>query len=105
MAGHLLAAAASLGWFHGVLAQQLDVARVFDERNVPPIRKLLEKGDYGNVAKLCALFIERGQPSPEWWIMRLESDLALGEVDDIEHHRSTKVTRVTKVTKKAMVPT
>lgn len=83
IAGKFLAAFASLWLSASVRAQELDLGRVFDQRNVPPIQEALSKGDYSNVAKLCAVFIERGQPSPQWWIMRVQADVALGSVDDI----------------------
>ena len=79
--GRFLAAGVSFAL--SAAAQTLDTERIFDERNLEPVRELLDIGDYGNVAKVCTLFIERGQPSPEWWIMRLKADVVLGEVQDI----------------------
>ncbi|MFZ4766372.1 MAG: tetratricopeptide repeat protein, partial [Roseimicrobium sp.] len=64
-------------------AQNLDLERVFDQRQIQPVRALLAGGDYANVARLCELFIERGQPSPEWWEMRLQAYVALGRVEEI----------------------
>lgn len=64
-------------------AQTLDVQRVFDARRIAPVKQLLAEGDYGNVAKICTVFIERGQPSPEWWTMRLQAGAVLGAVTDI----------------------
>lgn len=83
IAGRFLAAFASLSLPVLASAQDLDVQRVFDQRNVEPVRERLAAGDYPTVAKLCTLFIERGQPSPEWWIMRVQADMALGQVNDI----------------------
>ena len=83
MAGTFLAACASLGLSAFAPAQELDLGLVFDQRKVEPMRELLNKGDYANVAKLCSIFIENGQPSPDWWIMRVQADVALGAVDDI----------------------
>lgn len=67
----------------GVLAQNLDIERVFDQRQIEPVRELLAKGDYANVARLCEIFLQRGQPSPDWWIMRLEACTALGNADEV----------------------
>ena len=59
------------------------MGRVMDERNLEPMRELYRQGEYGRVAKICEIFIERGQPSPEWWIFRLEAYDALGRVPDL----------------------
>jgi tetratricopeptide (TPR) repeat protein len=83
MAGRFLAACASLGLPAIAPAQELDLGLVFDQRKVEPMKELLSKGDYANVAKLCSIFIENGQPSPDWWIMRVQAGVALGAVDDI----------------------
>src|SRR5262245_28703804 len=83
MAGALPALLATLAFPVFLQSQELDVGLVFDKKKVAPVRELLQAGDYGNVAKLCALFIERGQPSPDWWIMRLEAASVIGDVDAI----------------------
>lgn len=66
-----------LGGMQGT-AQTLDLKRVFDERNLPPVKALLQEGEYPQAARLSELYIENGAPSPEWWSIRLESLLALG---------------------------
>lgn len=63
-------------------AQELDVARIFDERNLKPVQQMIETGDYELAARICQMAIGRGQPSPEWRIMRVKSLAALGEIDE-----------------------
>lgn len=77
VAGGFLASAAWLP------AQTLDLKRVFDERNLPPVRVLIQEGEYQQVARLSELYIQNGAPSPEWWILRLEALRALGRKDDV----------------------
>ncbi|RBP47906.1 tetratricopeptide repeat protein [Roseimicrobium gellanilyticum] len=83
LAGLSLAACASLVLIRPVSAQELDVARVFDERNIEPMRELYQQGEYERVAEIAKVFIERGQPSPEWWIFRLKACHDLGRVDEL----------------------
>ena len=59
------------------------MARVFDERNIEPMRELYQQGEYDRVAEISRIFIERGQPSPEWWIFRLKACHELGRVDEL----------------------
>ena len=59
------------------------MARVVDERNIEPMRELYQHGEYERVAEISRIFIERGQPSPEWWIFRLKACHELGRVDDL----------------------
>ncbi len=84
-AGLSLAAGASLvlSLTPFLRAQELDVERVFDERNLEPMRQLYREGEYDRVAKITELFIQQGQPSPEWWIFRLKACHELGRVQDI----------------------
>ncbi|HSI64597.1 MAG TPA: hypothetical protein VLE43_15820, partial [Candidatus Saccharimonadia bacterium] len=83
LAGFSLAACASLVAVSSLCAQELDVARVVDERNIEPMRELYQHGEYERVAEISRIFIERGQPSPEWWIFRLKACHELGRVDDL----------------------
>lgn len=83
LAGLSLAAFASLAPMGILPGQELDVARVFDERNIEPMRDLYQQGDYERVAEVSRMFIERGQPSPEWWIFRLKACHELGRVDEL----------------------
>src|SRR5688500_539704 len=83
LAGLSLAACASLVAIPSLSAQELDVARVFDERNIEPMREIYQQGEYVRVAEMSKTVIERGQPSLEWWIFRLKACHELGRVDDI----------------------
>lgn len=65
-----------------VAAQELDLARIFDERNLQPVKQLLEVGDYELASRICQMAIQRNQPSAEWRLMRVRALTALGEVDE-----------------------
>ncbi len=64
------------------LSAQQTREEYFDARNVPLVRGLLEKGDYDTCLRACAIAIERGQPSPEWPVMRLAALSELGRDDE-----------------------
>lgn len=87
LSGQSLVACASLALLAmtvpGRAQDQLDVARVFDERNLEPMRDLFLSGEYDRVAKIAEIFIKQGQPSPEWWIFRLRACHELGRVTEL----------------------
>src|SRR6476646_4276588 len=64
------------------LQAQSSYEEYFDARNVPVVRGLLEKGDYENCLRACSIAIERGQPSPEWPVMRLAALAELGRTGE-----------------------
>ena len=74
----IAAIAATLCVPSGDALGQNDYKRIFDEDNIPPVRELLLSGRYDLVERLCESAIRRGQPSPEWQLMRFESMVALG---------------------------
>lgn len=63
--------------------QTLDVDRIFDQKRLEPIREMLAKGDYANVAKISKAFLDHGAPSEDWWVLRLQADMATGDLKDI----------------------
>lgn len=71
----LLSACAVL---HG---QQIDLERIFEERNLGPVAELLAHGDYELVARIGEAAAEKGLKAPEWRLMRLR---ALAETGHIE---------------------
>lgn len=66
----------SIAW-----AQQLDVGRVFEEKNLEPVRELLAKGEYDLCERSCKSAISQGAKLPEWRLLRLRALLALGQED------------------------
>ena len=63
------------------LAQQLDVEKMFEERNLGPVADLLAKGDYELVARIGEAAAERGLKAAEWRIMRFRALAELGQVE------------------------
>ena len=49
----------------GAMAQQLDVDRIFEERNLGPVAKLLEHGEYDLCARICEQAISRNLKAVE----------------------------------------
>jgi hypothetical protein len=62
-------------------AQQLDVEKMFEERNLGPVAALLAKGDYELVARIGAAAAERGLKAAEWRIMRFKALAELGQME------------------------
>ena len=62
-------------------AQQLDVQRIFDEKNLEPVAGMVEVGEYELAARVCDLAIKRDQPSPEWRLLRMRALAAMGQGD------------------------
>ena len=61
--------------------QDLDVERIFDEKNLEPIRQMLAAGEHDLAARICDAAVKRGQPSPEWRVILMLGQRALGDVD------------------------
>ena len=53
--------------------QDLDLDRLFEDRNLGPVTELLKKGDYDLVARICEAAIQRGMKAPEWRLLRLQA--------------------------------
>lgn len=62
-----------------VPAQELDVERVFEDRNLAPVAAILAKGEYELCARICEAAIQRGMKAPEWRLMRLYALMAQGQ--------------------------
>lgn len=62
-------------------AQQIDLEKIFEERNLGPVGELLAKGDYELVARIGEAAVEKGLKAPEWRIMRLKALVELGQIE------------------------
>ncbi|HYF37096.1 MAG TPA: hypothetical protein VD994_17485, partial [Prosthecobacter sp.] len=71
----LLLAVLSLAPVH---AQELDVERLFEDRNLEPVSQLLAHGEYELCGRICEAAIQRGMKAPEWRLMRVRALMALG---------------------------
>jgi predicted Zn-dependent protease len=65
-----------------VTAQDLDLERIFDEKNLGPIRLMLAGGEYDLAARIGEAAVQRGQPSPDWREIRIRALMAMGQVDE-----------------------
>ncbi|MEQ1748745.1 MAG: hypothetical protein ABL974_04950 [Prosthecobacter sp.] len=69
--------------------QDLDVERLFEERNIGPAKELLAKGNDELAARICEAAIQRGMKAPEWRIIRVRSLMHLGRDtearDEVQH--------------------
>ncbi|MBL9178281.1 MAG: tetratricopeptide repeat protein [Verrucomicrobiaceae bacterium] len=61
-------------------AQQLDLEKMFEERNLGPVGELLAHGDYELVARIGEAAAEKGLKAPEWRIMRLKALAEMGRI-------------------------
>ncbi len=61
-------------------AQQLDLEKIFEERNLGPVGELLARGDYDLVARIGEAAANKGLKAPEWRILRLKALVELGKV-------------------------
>ena len=59
-------------------AQELDVSRIFDEKNMQVVGQMIEAGEYELAARICELAVQREQPSIEWRLYRLRALVPLG---------------------------
>lgn len=59
--------------------QQLDVERMFEDRNLGPVANLLNRGDYELCGRICEAAIARGMKSPEWRLMRVRALMLQGQ--------------------------
>ncbi len=58
--------------------QQLDLERLFEDRNLGPVTDLLNKGEYDLVSRICEAAVLRGMKAPEWRIIRIRALISLG---------------------------
>jgi hypothetical protein len=65
-----------------VRAQQIDLEKIFEERNLGPVGELLARGDYELVARIGEAAAEKGLKAPEWRILRLKALVELGQIED-----------------------
>lgn len=69
----LLAAVAS--------AQQIDLEKIFEERNLGPVGELLARGDYELVARIGEAAVEKGLKAPEWRLLRFRALVEMGQLE------------------------
>lgn len=59
-------------------AQDLDLNRLFEDRNLGPVTELLDKGEYDLASRISESAVLRGLKAPEWRLIRLRSLMLLG---------------------------
>jgi hypothetical protein len=64
-----------------VRAQQIDLEKIFEEKNLGPVGELLARGDYELVARIGEAAAEKGLKAPEWRILRLKALVELGQIE------------------------
>ncbi|MDB6004909.1 MAG: hypothetical protein JWR15_1896 [Prosthecobacter sp.] len=62
-------------------AQQIDLERIFEEKNLGPVGELLAKGDYELVARIGEAAAGKGLKAPEWRILRFKALREMGHVE------------------------
>lgn len=62
-------------------AQQIDLEKIFEERNLGPVAELLAQGDYELVARVGESAMEKGLKAPEWRILRLKALIEMGQIE------------------------
>jgi len=64
-----------------VQAQQIDLEKIFEERNLGPVGDLLAQGEYTLVARIGEAAVEKGLKAPDWRLLRLRALTELGQID------------------------
>ncbi len=64
-----------------VRGQQIDLEKIFEERNLGPVGELLARGDYELVARVGEAAVDKGLKAPEWRIMRLKALVEMGQIE------------------------
>jgi len=73
-------------------AQQIDLEKIFEDRNLGPVGELLARGDYELVARIGEAAVEKGLKAPEWRIYRLKALVELGQIETaLEESRTALV--------------
>jgi tetratricopeptide (TPR) repeat protein len=62
-------------------AQQIDLEKIFEEKNLGPVGDLLARGDYELVARIGEAAAEKGLKSPDWRILRFKALREMGQLD------------------------
>ncbi|WP_078815150.1 peptidase MA family metallohydrolase [Prosthecobacter debontii] len=60
-------------------AQDLDVDRLFEDRNLEPVSQMLARGEYDLCARISEAAIQRGMKAPDWRLLRLRALMNQGE--------------------------
>ena len=61
-------------------AQQIDLEKIFEERNLGPVGELLARGDYELVARIGEAAAEKGLKAPDWRILRVKAAREMGHI-------------------------
>lgn len=61
--------------------QQIDLEKIFEDRNLGPVGELLARGDYELVARIGEAAAEKGLRAPEWRIYRLKALVEMGQIE------------------------
>lgn len=59
--------------------QELDLERLFEDRNLAPVSQLLAKGEYELCGRICEAAIQRGMRAPDWRLMRIRALMLQGQ--------------------------
>lgn len=62
-------------------AQQIDLEKIFEERNLGPVGDLLAKGEYTLVARIGEAAVEKGLKAPDWRLLRFKALVELGQIE------------------------
>jgi tetratricopeptide (TPR) repeat protein len=62
-------------------AQQIDLEKIFEEKNLGPVGELLARGDYELVARIGEAAAEKGLKSPDWRILRFKALREMGHIE------------------------
>ena len=62
-------------------AQQIDLEKIFEERNLGPVGELLARGDYELVARIGEAAKEKGLKAPDWRILRFKALREMGHIE------------------------
>ncbi|HAL72561.1 MAG TPA: hypothetical protein DCP71_12400 [Verrucomicrobiales bacterium] len=60
-------------------AQELDLDRLFEDRNLAPVAQMLAKGEYELCGRICEAAIQRGMKAPEWRLIRVQALMYQGQ--------------------------
>ncbi|MDI1312224.1 tetratricopeptide repeat protein [Prosthecobacter sp.] len=62
-------------------AQQIDLEKIFEEKNLGPVGELLAHGDYELVARIGEAAATKGLKSPDWRILRFKALREMGHIE------------------------
>lgn len=75
-------AACTATFASGAVWAQNDYKRFFDEQRLPAVREVYQAGRYDLAERVADFAIRRGQPSPEWHVLRMQAIAAQGRIQE-----------------------